>query len=116
MSRKQRRTPAGRFYAPALTDDERAALEVAAGRPLLDEEIDVLRVLIRRTLDPDGGAPNIVLAGRLIETLGRLLRARQIVTGSRRESPADVLARLGIDVLKELGATDVDAKDPGAPT
>ena len=94
MERTRRsRDRAGGLYHPAFSQEELRALTVSNGRPVLDDEIDLLRLLIRRLVGDDatGQEPvDIEAVGRLIDRLGRLLRTRQHVVSSTNQSGSDI--------------------------
>jgi len=89
----------GGLYAPTLTAAARSALDAAAGRPLLEDEVALVRVLIRRALE-EADQVDVRRVGRFIDTLCRLPRTREAV-GAGAETLAETLARLGAEALLE---------------
>ncbi len=113
MDRTTRGAREGGLYAPTLTAAERAALDAAAGRPLLEDEVALVRVLIRRALE-EADQIDVRLVGRLIDTLCRLLRTREAV-GAGGETLAETLARLGAEALLEREHAGGGAAAEGEP-
>ena len=94
MQRVRRpRDRTGGLYQPGFTEEELRSLSLSNGRPLLDDEIDLLRLLIRRVVS-DGSSDeesiDVEAIGRLIDRLGRLLRTRQQVASTSGQGQSDV--------------------------
>src|SRR4051794_20798696 len=100
---RRRRGPRGHFYWDRYTEAERRLVE-QTGHPMdtapgtLDEEIELLRVLIRRVLEerPDGPA-DPEAASRLVDRLGRLHRTRRALGVSDADAAAAALTARGAD-------------------
>ena len=97
---RRKRVRAEGFYADKFTEQERQLLAGAADGELVDEA-QLLRVLIRRLIEtPLTGEPDPEAIGRLVDRLGRLVRARRAAAG--REDghlEAELMARLGDKAL-----------------
>ncbi|MGH2461090.1 MAG: hypothetical protein ACRDIY_19710 [Chloroflexota bacterium] len=87
---------ARRLYHGLFSAEERAALEGAAEGNDLDQEVDLLRVLIRR-----GVAEGVDLEtlSRSLGRLAQMLRVRHVIRGQAAKSLDEALAR----VLEEIG-------------
>src|SRR5258706_7160531 len=100
-----------RLYVDQLNPDERKLLvdllggEDEAAESGLDEELALMRILIRRLLkaSDDGAADKSSEAiGRLVERLGRVLRVRQALVGDRPDAEAmEWLAAVNDRVLRQ---------------
>lgn len=94
MERTRRsRDRAGGLYHPGFSQEELRALTLSNGRPIPDDEIDLLRLLIRRLVSDDSSneeSIDIEAVGRLIDRLGRLLRTRQHVAASANQGGSDI--------------------------
>ncbi len=86
-----------RFYSDAL-DEDALGLEVAALRGV-DDEIAVLRVLIRKVAREG----DVEATRRAIETLCRALKVQYALEGRSAEGLAHSLARVLDEVGNELG-------------
>jgi hypothetical protein len=91
------------LYRDRFTDEERQRLR-EAGRAgaadSVDEEIELLRVLIRRAMEaPEPDAESV---GRLVDRLGSLYRTRRGLGGRADDGlTAGQVARIGHQVLLE---------------
>jgi len=85
------------FYARVLSQEEIAALaELAANHPSLQDEIALLKVLIRRKLEEGTDLPTI---SRAIDALGRALKVQKQVSDEGRRELEDAF----VQALAELG-------------
>lgn len=88
--------PAPRFYDRVLTADEIAALANMAANLALDDEIGLLRVLIRRKLEQGAELADV---SKAVDTLGRALKVQKQISAESHRALQDALAA----VLEELG-------------
>ncbi len=95
-STSRARSEVRRLYHGLFTREERAALEDAAEGNDLDQEVELLRVLIRR-----GVAEGVDLEtlSRSMGRLAQMLRVRHVIRGNAAKSLDEALAR----VLEEIG-------------
>jgi len=85
------------FYDKVLSQEEIAALaELAANHPSLQDEIALLKVLIRRKLEEGTDLPTI---SRAIDALGRALKVQKQISDEGRRELEDAFVR----ALAELG-------------
>ena len=94
------------FYARVLSAADRAAVEDARDVQGLDEEIALLRVLIRRLLEDDAPDPTVLQNG--MRLLVQALVAQQRLSGRQAEGLGDAAARL----VEEFGAVLGVAQEP----
>ncbi len=85
------------FYARVLSQEEIAALaELAANHPSLQDEIALLKVLIRRKLEEGTDLPTI---SRAIDALGRALKVQKQTSDEGQRELQDAFLK----ALVELG-------------
>lgn len=95
------RTERGRrLYRHLFTPEERAALGEAAETNDLEQEVDLLRVLIRRAV-ADG--TDLETVSRSLGRLGQLLRVQRVIRGEAAQSLDAALARALEEIGNELG-------------
>ena len=89
-----------RFYEDLFSADERAALADAVTSSDLDQEVALLRVLIRR-----GVAEGVDLEtlSRSLGRLGQLLRVQRVIQGEAAKSLDEALGRVLEEIGNELG-------------
>ena len=90
------RSEVRQLYHGLFSSEERAALEGAAEGNDLDQEVDLLRVLIRRGV-ADG--VDLETLSRSLGRLAQMLRVRHVIRGDAAKSLDEALAR----VLEEIG-------------
>lgn len=83
----ERRATGKRFYARVLTQEEIDALaEMASNHPTLQEEISLLKVLIRRKLEEGTDLADVV---RAVDALGRALKVQKAISDEGRQGLRD---------------------------
>src|SRR5262249_17747040 len=87
---------ARRLYQDLFSDAERAALAGAAERQDLDQELELLRVLIRRSV---AEGQDLELVSRSIGRLAQALRIQRVLKGEAAKNLDEALAR----ALGEIG-------------
>jgi len=98
QSRRRSRRP---FYAQLLTEGEiRDMRALLAASPTIDEEIALLRVIIRRLAE--GGATTAEIV-RAIDALGRALRVRNELSGDGLRDLKQAAETALDDVARDLG-------------
>jgi hypothetical protein len=116
MARGKRRTtraapdPAAQeaFYADALTDEERRdiARQLAAPQRSTEEEVAVMRVMIRRVLERIGGEDPVKalpLVRQGVDAICRALRTDRVLTGEAADSLSEAFAVALREIGEELG-------------
>ncbi|MBI4316971.1 MAG: hypothetical protein HY675_00660 [Chloroflexi bacterium] len=106
-------SPAGPFYAPLLSAEEHADLTSGARASCLEDEIALLRTLLRRHLAPppsdhllDGGATwcaDAVRVARLVHTLCRAIRASRSAGNTLHQQLNAALPQALADLAEEQG-------------
>lgn len=99
MTRKELRQREKDFYSLALEEAERVELEEARSVEGVDQEIALLRVILRSLLEES--PPNIPLQLETARTLARLVRLRYQLTPQARDNLAEAIS----EVLKEVGGS-----------
>lgn len=97
--RAQRSRPA--FYSRALDEAEQLELEEAAELSGLDDEIAVLRVMLKRLIEeyPD----EIRLQMEAANTLARLVRTRYHITKEQKKSLKEAIQNVLTEIAVPLG-------------
>ena len=96
------------FYADALTDEERRdiARQLAAPGRSTEEEVALMRVMIRRVLDRIGGEDPIKtlpLVRQGVDAICRALRTDRVLTGEAADSLSEAFAVALREIGEELG-------------
>ena len=91
---------ARRLYQDLFTDEERAALTGAAESNDLEQELGLLRVLIRRGV---AEGLDLEMLSRAIARLAAALRVQHVVRGQAAKNLDDALARALEEIGNELG-------------
>lgn len=102
MARKRERKEAKRgFYGPALDETSALMLEEASGVEGLDEEIAVLRVIMRDLIreDPD----NVRLHLRAANTIASLVKIRYSISREQKKSLREAITRVLTELAVPLG-------------
>ena len=97
-ARKGRR--AASLYTDLCTAEEIASLADAAARDALDDELDLLRVMIRRVAAADGG--NLEAVSRAIERLARTMQIQRKLRGDALKGLELALAQVVDELATEL--------------
>jgi hypothetical protein len=89
------------FYAPALDEAEKLEFKRAAGVDGIDDEIELLRVEIKKAIE-SGNADlrSLVLATNALE---RLIRTRYQITREQRKGLKEAIGNVLKDVALPLG-------------
>ena len=89
----------GQFYAKVLSQDEITALsELAANRPSLQDEIALLKVLIRRKLEEGSDLSTI---SRAVDALGRALKVQKQISDEGRQALQDAFMKALLEMEEE---------------
>jgi hypothetical protein len=91
---------ARRLYQDLFSDAERAALAGAAERQDLDQELELLRVLIRRSV---AEGQDLELVSRSIGRLAQALRIQRVLKGEAAKNLDEALARALEEIGNQLG-------------
>jgi hypothetical protein len=91
---------ARRLYQDLFTSDERAALAGAAESNDLEQELGLLRVLIRRSV---AEGLDLETVSRSIARLAQVLRVQHVVKGQAAKNLDEALARALEEIGNELG-------------
>jgi hypothetical protein len=91
---------ARRLYESLFSEDERAALKEAVEGNDLQQEVELLRVLIRR-----GVAEGLDLEtlSRALGRLAQLLRVQHVIAGQAAQSLDEALAKALEEIANEVG-------------
>ena len=89
------------FYGQVLDEAERLDLEEAAAVCGLDDEVAVLRLVLRRLIEEQPGEVKLQLD--TINTLARLLRTRYQLSTEQRNSLKEAIMKVLTDVAIPLG-------------
>ncbi len=88
------------FYADLCTSQELDDLTLALENPGLDDEIALLKVLIKRAVASGAGAHTVTPA---VNALVRALKVRHVLKGQAARNLDEALARALTEVGRELG-------------
>jgi hypothetical protein len=96
------------LYAAAFHEEEHAALEAAGGRGL-DDEIRLLRVLVRRLVLDQEAPPGeldarVALVARYVDVLGRTMRTHAGLGESAAETTHRALQQALSELAERMGA------------
>ena len=91
---------ARRLYRALFTAEERSVLAGAAEREDLDQELELLRVLIRRGV---AEGQDLETLSRSIARLAQALRVQHVLRGQAAKNLDDALARALEEIGNELG-------------
>ena len=102
MAKKQERKEAKRgFYGPALDETSALRLEEASGVEGLDQEIAVLRLIMRDLIkeDPD----NVKLHLKAANTIASLVKIRYSISKEQKKSLKEAITRVLTELAVPLG-------------
>lgn len=99
----------GGFYGRALDEAERLDLQEASEVSGLDDEVAVLRLLLRRLIQEQPG--EIKLQLDTINTLAKLLHTRYQLSAEQKNSLKEAILKVLTEVAIPLGIKFI----PGAP-
>ena len=89
------------FYSKVLDEAEQLDLELATGVEGIDDEIALLRVKIKSTLEND--PENIRLIMEATNTLARLIRTRYNITKEQKKGLKEAIGNVLEDIALPLG-------------
>lgn len=98
-------TPTARhFYLDLFTAEERAALAGAVEGNDLEQEVRLLRVLIRRAVAEGGpkGTP-LETVSRALGRLAQMMRVQHVIAGEAAKSLDEALAKVLEEIATEVG-------------
>jgi hypothetical protein len=102
MVRKQeRKAPKRGFYGPALDESSELMLEEAAGVDGLDQEIAVLRLLLRDTIK--GDPANCELHLKTATTIANLVKIRYSISKEQKKCLRDAITKVLTELAIPLG-------------
>lgn len=102
MVRKQDKKPAKRgFYGPALDETAGIMLEEAGGVEGLDEEIAVLRLLLRDIIRDEPGKVDLRL--RTVNAIANLVKIRYSISKEQKKCLREAITRVFTELAIPLG-------------
>jgi tape measure domain-containing protein len=99
-SRSDPAATARRLYADLFSAEERSALASALARDDLEQEVALLRVLIRRAA---AEGVSLETLSRAMGRLAQMLRVQHVLRGQAARSLDEALARVLEEIGNELG-------------
>jgi len=99
------------FYADVLTEEERAemARQLASSQRTTEEEVAMMRVLIRRVMERIGAADPVKalpLIRQGVDAICRALRTERVLTGEAADSLSNAFGVALREIGEELGIHD----------
>ena len=91
---------ARRLYESLFTAEERAALKEAVEENDLDQEVELLRVLIRRGV-ADG--VDLETLSRALGRLAHMMRVQHVIQGQAAKNLDEALAKVLDEIASEIG-------------
>ena len=102
MAGKQAKKGAGRgFYGPALDETAALRLEEASGVEGLDQEIAVLRLIMRDLIKED--PENVKLHLRAASTIANLVKIRYSISKDQKRSLKEAISKVLTELAVPLG-------------